>query len=416
MKFVQRVYMTVFWVPVFILFFLNFKTVTISLSTYHQTMYNSFDKKLQYTAENLQEVRKNFQCNTENLKDAKESLQILTENLTDVTENLQNVRQIFQNTTEKAKSDDTQKILIFHGRNISTEFESYYINASDNELMDPFIHQHRYRLILNQNVKCKGKNVFLLIFIHIAPGNFIGRKLIRSTFGTISSFQNKNIEHVFVLGKKENETLQTEIQHESKRYMDIIQGNFIDSYRNLTYKLVFSLFWVNNFCNNAKFVIKMDDDITINIPLIVPYLTEKLNAGQTSNVLECKMITENVPVRDRNNKWFITPEEYPFTKFLPYCAGHSSIMSIDVVRKMYKTTKKVPYLWLEDVYGSGFLSLFLKINMFMPKFYFEPVISSLYNKTCSLFYLNILKNDTNSLEMWKTITKYVNELDCLFGI
>ncbi|XP_071152427.1 beta-1,3-galactosyltransferase 5-like [Mytilus edulis] len=414
MKFVQRVYLAVFWVPVFMLFFLSFKTVTISLSTYHQTMYNSFDKKLQYTAENLQEVRKNLQYNTEKFKDVKENLKDFTANLTDAKENLHHVMQKFQYTTEKTQSDDTQKIQIFHGRNISTEFESYYINASDNELMDPFIHQHRYELILNQNVKCKGKNVFLLIFIHMAPGNFVGRTLIRSTFGTISSFQNKNIEHVFVLGKTENETLQQDIEQESKRYTDIIQGNFIDSYRNLTYKLVFSLFWVKNFCNNAKFVIKMDDDIMVNIPLIVPYLKEKLNAGQTSKVLECKMITENIPVRDRNNKWFITREEYPFTKFLPYCAGHSSIMSIDVVRKMYKATKKVPFLWLEDVYGSGFLSLLLKINMFMPKFYFEPVINSLYNKTCSLFYLNILKNDTNSLEMWKTITKYDNGLDCSF--
>ncbi|XP_052083515.1 beta-1,3-galactosyltransferase 5-like [Mytilus californianus] len=249
----------------------------------------------------------------------------------------------------------------------------------------------------------------------MAPGNFAGRNLIRSTFGTVFSFHSKRIEHVFVLGKTENVTLQQEIEHESKRYMDIIQGNFIDSYRNLTYKLVFSLFWVNNFCNHAKYVIKMDDDIIINIPLIVPYLAEKLKAGQTSNVLECKTITENIPVRNRNNKWFITPEEYPFTKFLPYCAGHSSIMSIDVVRKMYRASKNVPYLWLEDVYGSGFLSLLLKINMFMPKFYFEPVISSLYNKPCSLFYLNILKNDTNSLEMWNTIRKYENRLNCLIS-
>ncbi|CAC5376848.1 unnamed protein product [Mytilus coruscus] len=88
----------------------------------------------------------------------------------------------------------------------------------------------------------------------------------------------------------------------------------------------------------------MDDDIIINIPLVVPYLAEKVKAGKTDNVLECKTITENIPVRERNNKWFITPEEYPFTKFLPYCAGHSSIMSIDVVRKMYRASKNVPYL------------------------------------------------------------------------
>ncbi|VDI31631.1 Hypothetical predicted protein [Mytilus galloprovincialis] len=101
----------------------------------------------------------------------------------------------------------------------------------------------------------------------------------------------------------------------------------------------------------------MDDDITINIPLVVPYFAEKENAAKITNVLDFQTIMENSPARERNNKWFLTPEEYPFTKFLPYCAGHSSIMSIDVVRKMYRASKHMPYFWLEDVYGSGFLSL-----------------------------------------------------------
>ncbi|VDI57983.1 beta-1,3-galactosyltransferase 1 [Mytilus galloprovincialis] len=309
---------------------------------------------------------------------------------------------------------DQKKIHLFHGRTVSTQFERFYINASHDELIDPFIHQHRYELLLNNAVKCRGKHIFLLVFIHIAPGSFAKRSLIRSTFGSILSFHNKRIEHVFVLGRIENATMQQEIAHESKIYMDIVQGNFKDTYRNLTYKLVFSLFWVNNFCKNAKFVIKMDDDIIINIPLVVPYLTEKFKVGKSVNVLECKTITENIPVRDRNNKWFITLEEYPFTKFLPYCAGHSSIMSIDVVRKMYRASKNVPYLWLEDVYGSGFLALLLKINMFMPKCYVEPVLSGLYEIPCSLFYLNILKKDSNALVLWNTITKNEKRLDCLF--
>ncbi|XP_052082216.1 beta-1,3-galactosyltransferase 5-like [Mytilus californianus] len=358
MKFIKRVILVVCWVLTLFFLYCHHTPIIISFSTYYQTMYNSFgNEKLKY---------------------------------------------------------DKKKIQLFHGRKVSPQFESFYNHASDDELMDPFIHQHRYKLLLNNVVKCKGKHVFLLVFIHIAPVNFAKRSFIRSTFGSILSFHNKRIEHVFVLGKTKNATLQQEIEHESNKYMDIIQGNFIDSYRNLTYKLIFSLFWVNNFCKNAKFVIKMDDDIIINIPLVVPYLAEKVKAGKTVNVLECKTIKENIPVRERNNKWFITPEEYPFTKFLPYCAGHSSIMSIDVVRKMYKASKNVPYLWLEDVYGSGFLSLLLKLNMFMPKFYFEPVLSGLYKIPCSLFYLNILKNDSNALVLWNTITKYEKRLNCMY--
>ena len=61
---------------------------------------------------------------------------------------------------------------------------------------------------------------------------------------------------------------QGDVKGESKDFGDLIQEDFQDSYRNLTLKTVMGLKWSAIFCPQAKFVMKTDDDIFINVPLL----------------------------------------------------------------------------------------------------------------------------------------------------
>ena len=54
--------------------------------------------------------------------------------------------------------------------------------------------------------------------------------------------------------------MQKKIYKESEKYEDIIQGDFIDTYHNLSYKAVMGNVWVSEFCEQAEFVVKADDD------------------------------------------------------------------------------------------------------------------------------------------------------------
>ncbi|XP_052102447.1 beta-1,3-galactosyltransferase 5-like [Mytilus californianus] len=300
-------------------------------------------------------------------------------------------------------------IITYNGRNISTDFELFYMNVSTNNLTDPLIHKHRYSSLLDTGTTCTEKHVFLLVLVYSATYKFDERHVIRKTFGSISKFDNKRIEYVFVLGQTMNDTQQKEIEQEGVKYRDIIQGNFIDSYRNLTYKRVFSLFWVKRFCNNATYVIKIDDDITINIPFLIPYLSNKQNK---TKVLECFTLIKARPSRRTRNKWYMSPSEYRFATFPPYCAGPSSIMSADVISEMYEATTVMPFFWLEDVYGSGFLPWISRTGIVQPKCYIKALRASLNDKPCHLFYINNSKNATHSYAMWKTIEKNQNNTLC----
>ncbi|VDI30933.1 beta-1,3-galactosyltransferase 1 [Mytilus galloprovincialis] len=307
---------------------------------------------------------------------------------------------IFCNT--KIKIDDSVRLVRYKGQHIGTEFERFYMNVSPDKLMDPLIHKHHFQTFLNTGKECKAKHKFILVLIYSASYKFDGRQVIRNTFGSISNFANRDIEYVFVLGQTNNDTLQDQIEKENVRYKDMIQGNFIDSYKNLTFKRVFSLFWVNKYCKDAIFVIKIDDDIIINIPFLINYLNDK-ESKKITNVLECFTMFKIEPYREPRSKWYTSVSDYPFPTFPPYCAGPSSIMSINVIRQMYKATSIVPFFWLEDVYGSGFLPWVLNIKVVQPNCYIKDMHQSVNKKPCHLFYINNLKNVSDSYEMWKTL-------------
>ena len=55
----------------------------------------------------------------------------------------------------------------------------------------------------------------------------------------------------------------------------IILFFFQDTYQNLTIKTVMGLKWMSIFCPKAKYVLKTDDDIFVNIPLLIKALEKE---------------------------------------------------------------------------------------------------------------------------------------------
>ena len=71
-----------------------------------------------------------------------------------------------------------------------------------------------------------------------------------------------------------------EIRAEFDQYRDMVQGNFIDRYRNLTLKAVLGLRWMSQYCSQAPFAIKTDDDTFLNIFEMVRLMTENANKSR----------------------------------------------------------------------------------------------------------------------------------------
>lgn len=194
----------------------------------------------------------------------------------------------------------------------------------------------------------------VVILVHSAPGNFDKRRTIRETWGE----RDERALLRFFVGRVVNNTnVDEKLSHEMNLYGDIVQGSFEDTYWNLTYKHVMVLKWFVYYCPNAKYLLKTDDDVLINTPLLYDLIEsprpEYSQLYQKKRVF-CSLTKEVVRVkRTFRSKWRVSFKEYP-DKFYPlFCPGYVILYTADVVPLLYQVAQKLPYFRIDDVHITG---------------------------------------------------------------
>ncbi|XP_076308691.1 beta-1,3-galactosyltransferase 5-like [Tachypleus tridentatus] len=221
-----------------------------------------------------------------------------------------------------------------------------------------------FRLLVNltnfsfliNNKRCDSiSELFMVVFVHSAPKHYHNRQTIRQTWGQETNIVNDPFRVVFLIGQVQDQTVQLALEEENHIHQDIIQGNFIDSYRNLTYKYVMGLKWVTYYCRHVKYVFKADDDIFVNIFQLVKYLKDTFGTTPTGGLVLCYLIEKPSVKRSQRSKWHVSFTEYPWKYYPPYCSGWAVVMSPDVIFGLYIQSSRVPYFWVDDVHVSGTL-------------------------------------------------------------
>lgn len=201
---------------------------------------------------------------------------------------------------------------------------------------------------------CDKHNTGLLLMIIISsnPINFDNRRVIRNTWG-------KNVEStktVFLVGESENDTISSKIYNESVLYGDIVEGTFKDVYHNMTYKHVMGLKWVAHHCPMARYILKSDDDVVVNIHALRRFLSRELSPWGARDLIACQVLEHAAVQRSYRSKWRVSPGEYRDHYYPAYCAGWAVIYSKDVVYRLLKTAQKTPYFWIDDVHITGIIA------------------------------------------------------------
>ncbi|XP_013379414.1 beta-1,3-galactosyltransferase 5-like [Lingula anatina] len=212
------------------------------------------------------------------------------------------------------------------------------------------IHKARYRLKLN--AKCpREKDVYLVTVVESAPGSFTDRQQFRDTWGSVKETGGKYIHTVFLLGAAPNVSIQSIVEKESAKYGDIVQYDFVDTYRNLTVKTVAALRWVLKFCSHAKTMMKTDIDVIVQYSLLVDFLQSlalKTN-GELMLYLGC-VLKHMPPVRATSSKWFVSEQEYAGHRYPDYVAGWGYLLSLPAVKSIVQAALQLPYHPMEDVF------------------------------------------------------------------
>jgi len=207
---------------------------------------------------------------------------------------------------------------------------------------------------------------FLTWIVTSYAGEPSARSALRRAY-TDEELQALGIKRVFLLGtlsndaKRKTHVLQNALFDESQRFNDILQGDFLDTYKNLTHKHLMGLRWATNNCKDVKYIMKMDDDIVVNIYGIL----EKLHSGMIAeNSLTGYILKNMVPVREPANKWYVSKAEYASSVYPNFVSGWLYITRPQVASQLidYAESYHV-YFWIDDVFVTGILRHTLNIKL-----------------------------------------------------
>jgi len=245
------------------------------------------------------------------------------------------------------------------------------VNQTDDQAQEEKVpNPHPFEYLINCPRLCSSVpgELFIIAYVHTAPTHFSRRMVIRQTWGDSSNY-DVQFRLIFVMGLHSSsvkDISQSEIQQalyfEAEEYGDIVQEDFLDSYRNLTYKGIAALKWITNYCSRAKFVVKTDDDIFVNSFALIPRLKHwskpKEANGNTvivTGLLMCHVWTEMEVMR--RGKWEVDVSHWNESTYPTYCSGSAFIMSTDVAISLHGISYHVPFFWVDDVYITGILPL-----------------------------------------------------------
>lgn len=216
----------------------------------------------------------------------------------------------------------------------------------------------------------------VVILIHSSPDNDHKRQTIRETWG----MNDSRALLLFLIGSVNNSpTIEEKVNLENQAYGDIVQGNFNDAYRNLTYKHVAALKWFIYYCPHVRYLLKTDDDVFVNSPLMYSMFEKTSSVAKTTttsstllnewhklhrgNLIYCHEIERAKVKRTFRSKWRVSFDEYPEKYFPSHCPGFVILYSSDVVIRLYKQAQKLSYFWIDDVHITGTVASKLNISI-----------------------------------------------------
>nr|XP_033809603.1 UDP-GlcNAc:betaGal beta-1,3-N-acetylglucosaminyltransferase 8 [Geotrypetes seraphini] len=265
---------------------------------------------------------------------------------------------------------------------------------------------HQFPLVINQPKKCAGNQIFLLLAIKSMPQNFINRQAVRETWGRETAYGNLWVRRVFLLGMR-NGDFEPNLQHlllfEGQRFQDILQWDFHDSFFNLTLKDNLFLKWTTEYCQDAHFIFKGDDDVFANTMAIVNYL-HSLTYPIAEALYMGHIITNALPFRKRNSKYYI-PESYYSGPYPAYAGGGGFIFTGHLAKLLYLVSHYIVFFPIDDVYlGLCFKALGIE-PLAHPKFQTFDISAKDRDNACTHKTLLLVhqRSPQQNLHLWRLL-------------
>ena len=198
--------------------------------------------------------------------------------------------------------------------------------------------------------------VSLLVLVTSGLQHAERRRAIRQSWGSRLEQRQHHMRLVFLLGTSlpVQHSLHTSLMAEADQHGDIVREDFLDSYQNLTLKTLAGIKWAGEYCQRARFVLKTDDDMYVNVGGLMDYLNAEFSTSD-------KLITgcvKNDPAGPHQPLPAGGPAGgpgLPFKSVHPlFMAGAGYVLSGDLLRPLYTASLDIRLVKVEDAFLTGY--------------------------------------------------------------
>ncbi len=228
---------------------------------------------------------------------------------------------------------------------------------------------HSYDLVwipvIRECQQTSNAKLLVLALVIISANRFERRREIRETWANRTTFHSQDLRVLFAVGLDSNPNVSKSIELEFFKYNDIVMGNLSDLYQNLTRKVMMAFKWATENCRNARFIMRINDDVMVNTPMLLEYM-KRLQA-ELKNAWLGNWYDYQFSIRDTNSKYYISSSDYSGDKYAAYMEGSMYILTFDLAERVLNLSLRVywpPFsVWLEDIYV-GMLCIYLRAEAF----------------------------------------------------
>jgi len=129
----------------------------------------------------------------------------------------------------------------------------------------------------------------------------------------------------------------------------------------MPFKVLAGMEWASKHLSEDTFYASADDDFLIDLHEFVEKMNSVIyqfqNKSRTNFPVIClfKRGIDELAVRVRSSKWYVSYNEYRKTFYPPYCHGGMYVMSLPVAMRLWNESRTAPMLRLDDVWITGIL-------------------------------------------------------------
>lgn len=201
-------------------------------------------------------------------------------------------------------------------------------------------------------ISCRGDIVFVVMSCAACGER---RETIRRTWASMAGEHNASV--YFAVGWSHIAPIDGRVRQELADHQDVLRFNFTDSYRNLTIKVIAAINYARLNCPSARFVVKVDDDIYYNLPLLVARLNNLPAATFDKSIIGFRFFHREQFRRHPSHKLYIPPQVIANDQAPNYLYGWLEIYHRAAIDELMAVVfKSFPLLMLEDVLITGFMA------------------------------------------------------------